>query len=328
MRFAWTFAIAVVLACLVPLVSPNYMMTIIVEALIWGIFAMSLDLLVGYTRLYSFGHVAAYGLGAYTSALLLLHFNLPLPIAIILAVAISSLIAVPIAWVCTRTHGVSFAMLTLAFAQLGYAMLYRFKEFTGGSNGLAGIPRPAGPFGLEVFQGKIGYFYLVVFCLFGSYLLCRLLVNSPFGSVLAGIRENEAKTSALGYNTRAYKRAVVIASYGFGSLAGALYAPFAGFASPELFFWLISGKVLIMVIVGGAGTLIGPIIGGIFFIFLEHQLAEFTDLWPLIFGAIFIAFVMLAPQGIWGLVTSAASERRRSPGDAASESEDVTGASA
>ncbi len=327
MRFSYGFAIAVIAACLVPLVSPNYMLTIIIEALIWGIFAMSLDLLVGYTRLYSFGHVAAYGLGAYTSALLLLHFNLPLPFAIILAVIISSLIATPVAWVCTRTHGVSFAMLTLAFAQLGYAMLYRFKDFTGGSNGLAGIPRPAGPFGIEVFQHKVGYFYLVVFCLFGSYLLCRALVNSPFGSVLAGIRENEAKTQALGYNTRAYKRVVVIASYGFGSLAGALYAPFAGFASPELFFWLISGKVLIMVIVGGAGTLIGPIIGGIFFIFLENQLAEITDLWPLIFGSTFIAFVMLAPQGIWGLVTSTLN-RRRAVADAAPESEDVTGASA
>ena len=298
------FAVAVVAACVVPFVSPNYMLTVIIEALIFGLFAMSLDLLVGYTRLYSFGHVAAYGLGAYSSALLLLHFNLPLPIAIVLAVMISTLIAGPIAWVCTRTHGVSFAMLTLAFAQLGYASLYRFKEFTGGSNGLAGIPRPEGPFGLDFFQSKIGYFYMVLFCLAGSYLLCRALVNSPFGSVLTGIRENEAKTAALGYNTRAYKRVVVILGYAFGSLAGALYAPFAGFASPELFFWLMSGTVLIMVIVGGAGTLVGPIIGGIFFLMLENQLSEVTDLWPLIFGSVFIGFVMFAPQGIWGLITA------------------------
>jgi branched-chain amino acid transport system permease protein len=302
MRFALLFAGVTVLMCLVPFVSPNYMLTIIIEALIWGIFAMSLDLMVGYTKLYSFGHVAAYGLGAYTSALILLNLDLPLPIAIVTAVGISTLIAIPIAWVCTRTHGVSFAMLTLAFAQLGYAMLYRFKDYTGGSNGLAGIPRPAGPFGLDFFQDKIGYFYLVLFCLLGSYLLCRALVNSPFGAVLAGIRENEAKTLALGYNTRAYKRFIVVVSYMFGSLAGALYAPFAGFASPDLFFWLISGIVLIMVIVGGAGTLIGPIMGGVFFMLLEHQLSDVTDLWPLIFGSVFIAFVMLAPQGIAGLI--------------------------
>ena len=129
-------------------------------------------------------------------------------------------------------------------------------------------------------------------------------MRSPFGSVLAGIRENEPKTIALGYNTRAYKIATVVLAYGFGGLAGALYAGFAGFASPELFFWLTSGRVLIMVVVGGAGTLIGPIIGGVFFVFLEHELSQVTDLWPLIFGSIFIAFVMFAPQGIWGILTS------------------------
>jgi len=129
-------------------------------------------------------------------------------------------------------------------------------------------------------------------------------VRSPFGAVLSGIRENERKTVSLGYNTRAYKIATVVLAYGFGGLAGALYAGFAGFASPELFFWLVSGRVLIMVVVGGAGTLIGPIIGGVFFVFVEHELSQVTDLWPLVFGSIFIAFVMFAPEGIWGIVTA------------------------
>ena len=290
-------------ALLLPFAVPQYSLTIVTEALIVGLFAMSLDLLVGYCRLYSFGHAAAYGLGAYSAALLLTRLALPLPVGIVLAVAITALIAVPIAWVCTRSTGVSFAMLTLAFAQLGYAMLFRFKDVTGGSDGIDGIPRPPGPFGIDWFQGKLGYYYLVLFCLVGSYLLCRTIVRSPFGAVLAGIRENEAKTRALGYNTRAYKLATVVLAYGFGGLAGALYAPFAGFASPELFFWLASGRVLIMVIVGGAGTLIGPILGGASFLFLEHELSQITDLWPLIFGSAFIGFIMFAPQGIWGLLT-------------------------
>jgi branched-chain amino acid transport system permease protein len=217
---------------------------------------------------------------------------------------VTILIAVPIAWICTRSTGVSFAMLTLAFAQLGYAMLFRFRDITGGSDGIVGIPRPPGPFGMTWFQGKTGYYYLVLGCLLGSYLLCRAIVRSPFGAVLSGIRENEAKTIALGYNTRAYKIATVVLAYGFGGLAGALYAGFAGFASPELFFWLVSGRVLIMVVVGGAGTLIGPIIGGVFFVFVEHELSQVTDLWPLIFGSIFIAFVMFAPEGIWGILTT------------------------
>jgi branched-chain amino acid transport system permease protein len=312
---SWRFHFAVVAAAcaLLPFAVPQHSLTILVEALIFGLFAMSLDLLVGYCRLYSFGHAAAYGLGAYSYALILTHVHLPLPAGILLAVAVTILVAVPIAWICTRSTGVSFAMLTLAFAQLGYAMLFRFRDVTGGSDGLVGIPRLVGPFGIDWFQSKLGYYYLVLFCLLGSYLLCRAIVRSPFGAVLAGIRENEAKTVALGYNTRAYKIATVVLAYGFGGLAGALYAAFAGFASPELFFWLTSGRVLIMVIVGGAGTLIGPILGGVSFVFLEHQLSQVTDLWPLIFGTIFMAFVIFAPQGIWGMLTRRIGTKREAP---------------
>lgn len=304
MNWRLGFVVTAAACAVLPLVVPQHSLTILVEALILGLFAMSLDLLVGYCRLYSFGHAAAYGLGAYSYALILTYVPLPLPVGILLAVAVTILIAIPIAWICTRSTGVSFAMLTLAFAQLGYAMLFRFRDVTGGSDGLVGIPRPPGPLGIDWFQSKLGYYYLVLVCLLGSYLLCRAIVRSPFGAVLAGIRENEPKTIALGYNTRAYKITTVVLAYGFGGLAGALYAAFAGFASPELFFWLTSGRVLIMVIVGGAGTLIGPILGGVSFVFLEHQLSQVTDLWPLIFGTIFMAFVMFAPQGIWGILTS------------------------
>src|SRR5688500_1941960 len=161
-----------------------------IEALIFGLFAMSLDLLGGYCRLYSFGHAAADGLGAYSYALILTHAPLPLPAGILLAVAATTVIAIPIAWICTRSTGVSFAMLTLAFAQLGYAMLFRFRDITGGSDGIAGIPRPPGPFGMDWFQRRNGYYFLVLACLLGSYLLSRPLVRSPFRAVPAGTGEN------------------------------------------------------------------------------------------------------------------------------------------
>src|SRR3977135_31917 len=148
------FGIVAIVGSLVPFMVPQHALTVIVAALIFGLFAMSLDLLVGYCRLYSFGHAAAYGLGAYSYALILTYVPLPLPAAILLAVAVTILIAIPIAWICTRSTGVSFAMLTLAFAQLGYAMLFRFRDVTGGSAGLVGIPRPSGPFGITWFQGK------------------------------------------------------------------------------------------------------------------------------------------------------------------------------
>jgi branched-chain amino acid transport system permease protein len=310
-----TFAAVAALAAVLPFFLPTYSISIVTEALIFGLFAMSLDLMIGYTRLESFGHAAAYGLGAYATALLLLKLQVPMLIGICLGVGMATLIAVPIAWVCTRSTGISFAMLTLAFAQLLYASVYQFKELSGGSDGIAGIPRTPGPFGLDFFDSRYGYLYFVLGCLLAAYLFCRALVRSPFGQVLAGIRENEAKTRALGYNTRAYKMAVVVIAYGVGSLAGALYAPFAGFASPELFFWRLSGMVLIMVIVGGRGTLIGPILGGAFFLLLEHELSALPavkELWPLIFGSVFIAIILFAPQGLWGLLRSA-MRRRTAP---------------
>ena len=165
-------------------------------------------------------------------------------------------------------------------------------------------PARPGPFGVHLFGSRNGFYFLVVIVLLAAFLFCRALVHSPFGAVLRGIRENEPKTLALGYNARAYKIAVVALSYALGALAGALYAPFAGFANTELLFWLLSGQAVIMVIVGGVGTLVGPILGAMFFLTVEHQLSNYTEAWALFFGLIFIAFVIFAPEGIWGLLTT------------------------
>ena len=306
--------LVVALLIAAPFELPAFAMTLLTELVILGLFAMSLDLMVGYTRLVSFGHAAAYGLGAYASGYILLNSSLPLPFAVLLATVMTGVVAICVGWVCTLATGVSFSMLTLAFAQLLYAIAFKWTSVTGGSDGLAGIPRRPGPIGLTVLTTKSGFYYFTLVCLIGSLLLCRKLVASPFGAVLRSIRENEAKTSALGYNTRLYKIAVVAITYALGGLAGALYAPFAGFANTELLFWLLSGQVLIMVIVGGAGTLIGPIIGAAFFLLLAHQLSAYTEAWALFFGLVFIGFILFAPEGIWGLATA---WRKHSPGSMA-----------
>ncbi|MGE0699214.1 MAG: branched-chain amino acid ABC transporter permease [Hyphomicrobiaceae bacterium] len=307
-----TLAGLAVLALLVaaPFGLPLFAMTLLTELVILGLFAMSLDLMVGYTRLVSFGHAAAYGLGAYTSGYLLLNTDLPLPFAVLGAAALTGVVAIGVGWVCTLATGVSFSMLTLAFAQLLYAIAFKWTSVTGGSDGLAGIPRRAGPFGITALQSKAGFYYFALTCVVGAFLFCRALVSSPFGAVLRGIRENEPKTVSLGVDTRRYKIAVVAIAYALGGLAGALYAPFAGFANTELLFWLFSGQALIMVIVGGSGTLAGPILGAAFFMLLEHQLSSYTEAWALFFGLVFIAFVLFAPEGIWGLVRGAVAKAK------------------
>ena len=296
-------AIGVLIAA--PFGLPVFAMTLLTELIILGLFAMSLDLMVGYTNLVSFGHAAAYGLGAYASGYMLLNSLMPLPLVVLLAALLTGVVAIGVAWVCTLATGVSFSMLTLAFAQLLYAIAFKWTSVTGGSDGLAGIPRRPGPFGLTIFTSRTGFYYFALASLLAAFFACRAMVRSPFGAVLRGIRENEAKTSVLGFNTRLYKIAAVAIAYALGGLAGGLYAPFAGFANTELLFWLLSGQVLIMVIVGGQGTLIGPILGAAFFMLLEHQLSSYTEAWALFFGLIFIAFVLFAPEGIWGLARRA-----------------------
>jgi len=303
-----------------PAVLPGFLVTSLTEVLILGLFAMSLDLLVGYTGLDSFGHAAVYGLGAYTASLLLLRTQVSLPAAVLGGALLTAVLALPMGWLCTRTTGVSFAMLTLAFAQLLYAVAYKWQSVTGGSDGLAGVLRTPGPFGLTWFTSRAGYYYFVAGCLVAAYAVCRAFVASPVGTTLLAIRENERKSSALGYNPRTYKIAVFVIAAFFGGLAGALYAPFAGFASPDLFFWILSGQVLVMVIIGGAGSLLGPIAGAAVFLLLEHYLSGLTDSWALILGLLFILFVLFVPEGLWGLVRRRAARGAVPPGATSADS--------
>ncbi len=298
----WPGALIIGLLLAAPWGLPAFLLTSLTEVLILGLFAMSLDLLVGYTGLHSFGHAASYGLGAYAASLAMLQWAVPLPLAVLAGAAFSAAVAAPVGWLCTRATGVSFAMLTLAFAQLAYALAYKWQGLTGGSDGLAGVPRTAGPFGIEWFASRPGFYYLVLLALLASYAFCRAFVRSPLGTTLQAIRENERKALALGYDARACKIVAFTIAFFFGGLAGALYAPFAGFASPDLLFWLLSGQVLVMVIVGGAGTLIGPMLGAAVFLLLEHYLSALTDSWALLLGLIFIAFVIGLPEGLWGSV--------------------------
>lgn len=301
MHIAYKSILVAIALAVSSLVLPPFALTLLTEVCILGLFAMSLDLMVGYARLVSFGHAAAYGLGAYACALLSLHTTIPLPAIIIISALFAGVIAIGIGWVCTVATGVSFSMLTLAFGQLFYAIVFKWTSVTNGTDGLVGIPRTPGPFGWSALTTRTGFYLFCGGCLLGAFLLCRAIIRSPFGNVLQGIRENEAKTRSLGFNTRRYKIMVIAISYMFGGMAGALYVAFAGFASPDLVYWFISGQVLIMVILGGSGTLLGPIVGAAFYMLVEYQLGTYMDSWALVLGTVFILSVLFMPRGIWGL---------------------------
>jgi branched-chain amino acid transport system permease protein len=286
-----------------PWVLARHQLSILTELLIFGLFALSLDLIMGYTGMVSFGHAAYFGLGAYASALLLIHFAVPVPVALVAGALLAGAVAVPIGYLSTRATGIYFAMLTLAFAQLLYTIAYKWRDLTGGSDGIAGVPKTALWWGGPSLATPAAYYYLVAGSLLVSLLLCRGLVRSPFGRALLAIRENERKFSVLGQDPRGFKLMVFVIAAVFAGLAGALFAPFRGFASPEVMFWVLSGQALMMVIIGGIGTLIGPVLGAMTFMLIQEVLSSYTEQWMLFTGGIFVLMVIFLPGGLVGAVT-------------------------
>jgi branched-chain amino acid transport system permease protein len=296
---ALALATVVVLAAL-PWMLARHQLSILTELLIFGLFAMSLDLIMGYTGMVSFGHAAYFGLGAYGSALVLLHFEQPVPVALLVGAVLAGMVAAPVGYLSTRATGIYFAMLTLAFAQLLYTVAYKWRDLTGGSDGIAGVPKTTLVWGGPSLASPHGFYLLVATCTVLSLLACRALVRSPFGRALVAIRENEQRFTSLGRDPRPFKLVVFVVAAAFAGLAGALFAPFRGFASPEVMFWVLSGQGLMMVIMGGIGTLVGPVLGAMLFILIQEILSSYTEHWMIFTGAVFVVMVIFLPGGVVG----------------------------
>jgi branched-chain amino acid transport system permease protein len=281
-----------------PFVVPSYPRELVTEIYIFAIFAMSLDLILGFTGLMSLGHAAFFGLGAYAVAVLGAQFGVNAWIGVGVGVLLAALGAVVIGFFCVRTSGVPFLMLTLAFAQLVFSAALRWRGLTGGTDGLAVFDKPSF-FGLDLSNSLNVYFMALLF-----FLLCywglRRLVSSPLGHVFVGIRENETRMLAIGYPTRTYKLLSFVIAGALAGFAGGIYIIFNSFISPDQIYWTASGDILIMVMLGGAGTLIGPVIGTGLFLLMKNVVSSYSQHWLLIIGVIFICFVLFFPSGIWG----------------------------
>jgi len=292
--------IAVLVLAVLPWVLARHQLSLLTDLLIFGLFALSLDLIMGYTGLVSFGHAAYFGLGAYGSALVLIHFGQPVPVALLAGALLAGVVAVPVGWFSTRATGIYFAMLTLAFAQLLYTVAYKWRDLTGGSDGIAGVPKTALFWGGPSLASPRAFYFLVAACVLLSLTACYALVRSPFGRAIQAIRENERRFTSLGRDPRPFKLVVFVIAAMFAGLAGALFAPFRGFASPEVMFWVFSGQGLMMVIMGGIGTLVGPVVGAMAFILIQEILSSYTEHWMIFTGAVFVLMVMFLPGGLVG----------------------------
>jgi len=279
-----------------PLFAGNYPVKLLQEILIWGIFAMSLDVLMGYTGMVSFGHSAFFGVGGYVAALLLAK-SPGLFTGLVVPAAASALVALVIGLFSTRVSGVYFIMLTLAFSQMFYAITFQ-ASWLGAEDGIVGVPRPS-PLGLDLGPPMRFHLYLVILVALAALALARV-VRSPFGHVLRGIHDNEGRMEAVGYAVARYKLIAFVVAGTIAGLSGALYVQLVGSITPDAFLWTTSGEALLMVIIGGTGTLGGAVLGAAAFILLQSLVSSYTERWMLILGLTFILFVLFAPGGIVG----------------------------
>ena len=298
-KAGWEMA-ALLLALLWPFVSSQYGAGLVTEVFIFAIAAMSLDLLMGYGGLVSFGHAAFFGVGAYATVLLTVKLGWSAWAGLGAGLAFSGFAASVIGYLCVRMAGVAFFMLTLAFAQLLFSAAMKWRWLTGGSDGVGGMARPS-LFGLPLADPMTMYFVcLGAFVL--SLMLLRRVTHSQFGHTLVGLRENEARMRALGYPAGLVKLAAFIIAGVFAGLGGGLYAIYNGFVSPDALSFGLSGTFLLMVVLGGAGSLMGPAIGAGVFLLMKQFVSSHTDHWLLIVGVVFIACVMFFRGGVYGLI--------------------------
>jgi branched-chain amino acid transport system permease protein len=278
----------------------RYPVKLLQEILIWGIYAMSLDLLMGYAGMVSFGHSAFFGVGGYVAALALTGGGRAaggLLGALLLPAVAGALAALVIGFFSIRVSGVYFIMLTLAFSQMFYAYAFQ-ASWLGAEDGINGVPRPT-LLGVQTGEGWTFHVYVVAIAALAALFL-RRVVRSPFGHVLAGIHENEGRMEAVGYPVGRYKLLAFVLAGTLAGLAGSLYAQFSGSITPSAFFWTTSGEALLMVIIGGTGTLGGAVLGAAAFILLQSLVSTYTERWMLILGVTFVLFVLFAPGGIVG----------------------------
>jgi branched-chain amino acid transport system permease protein len=313
-------AAGTVLLALVPILAPPYYATLLVPFFAYAIALLGFNLLFGYTGLLSFGHAMFLGCGAYGAAVLAGVFGVryfePVLIAVVL---VTMLIAVPIGYLCVRTAGIFFGMLTLAFGMLFYSFLFKFYHLTGGDSGMR-VPRMRllglefGAYNkIELLAGPFYYYCLGLLVLAG--LLMWRIVHSPFGLHLRALRENPRKAEYLAVHVRQFRLVAFVISAGFGAAGGAILGFRIGLADPELVYWIHSGQLVFMTVLGGFANFFGPIVGALAYTLLQDELQSLTPYWRFVLGAILAVLVIGFPEGIAGFFGAASRRlaRRAAP---------------
>jgi branched-chain amino acid transport system permease protein len=313
-RIPWVPLVLLLLVC-VPWFGSRFYTFLATEIVILALFAVSLNLLLGYTGLVSFGHAAYFGIGAYTCAILMKTHGVPFILAFAAAGAMAALFAIVFGFFCVRSTRIYFAMLTLAFAQIVWAVCFKWNSVTGGEQGLSNVPYPdLGWMSALPVLGELRtadqYFLLVVVLAGACFAVLSRIVHSPFGRILTAIRENPERAQFVGVNVRVYQMAAFAIAGTFAGFAGALFGIFNRGVFPDFAYWSKSAEVLIMAILGGIGSFWGPALGAAALTLLNHQISSITQYWPLVLGLVLIVLLFAFPGGIAGAISSARARLR------------------
>lgn len=290
--------IAFVLFFTLPFYFPSRIL--LTRVLIFGLFASAYNILFGYTRRISFGHAALFGLGSYTTGLTLLHTSFPLGVALLIGTLMGGGFAWIMGYLSLRQGGVYCAMISLALAQVIYFIAFRWRDLTGGDDGLRNLPlNKIILLGVNMTDSLYFFYFSLLIAAVSLWVMHRMLV-SPFGMVLRAIGENENRAKACGYNIYAVKVVAFVISGFFSGLAGALYAILFRSVPIDTLHWVLSGEVVMMTLLGGAGTFLGPFVGAAIFCISEDRINLITTHWQIFVGCVFIIIILFAPRGLWG----------------------------
>lgn len=287
-------------------VTNRFYLSLVTEILVYGLLAMSLDVLLGYTGLLSFMHAVYMGIGAYTTGLFLIFIDptASIWVLILLGVFATAVIALPIGWVQVRTGGFAFALLTIAFGMMLYTVVWKARDITGGDDGLIGIPSlniGLGSWVLGTTKDPTVIYFVILTIVLACFFLTWRIMRSPFGAVLESIRENEERTSFIGINVHRYKLMGWMLACSLAGVSGVLFTLLKCSVSPSMMDSGAGGSVLMMTLLGGMGTLWGPFVGAGIFIFAQDYISTMTEHWMIFLGFILILLVLFMPKGIAGL---------------------------
>ncbi len=296
-KLLWIAAIFAA-ALILPLIIGEFWVHIAIQILIMGLFATSFNMIFGYMGQLSFGHAAYFGIGAYATGLLIVKASIPLHFSLAASMIVAGLSAVVFGYFCVRLTGIYFAILTLAFGQLIFYIVFQWYSFTGGDDGLQGVVPP------DFLFSAYSYYYFTLIIVTAALIVMWMIGESPFGYTMRSIRDNDSRTRFLGINVRAYMHVNFIIASMFAGLAGGLFGPFNRSIAPDLLSWHHSGIPVFMAVIGGSRSFFGPFLGCIIYTFLMAFITGFTQYWPLVIGTIIILVVLFAPGGILGILES------------------------